>query len=555
MIEISVDAPQILNLGYQKLLSVLGKDEFTKNLKDRLNRLTNEAILRTSHVQSIGMKHPVPIELIYQPSRLGYEETASNSEKTYRFDELIDFSDSIVIQGGPGAGKTTLIHRLYQEFAKSQKSFPILFTLRREGAIKDLAAFVKAASKVKSISGTSRDIVWMADGYDELQRSERKQVSRLLTSLEEKGLGRFILTCRSHYEVVDLKARYLYVQPFKEQEAINYVTAFCRSYGATFDPVTFTRELKVRGFSDFLSSPLMLTLACILHTSRAQALPRNTLHLVKRALIVLSYQWDESKGVAREATEPVEAEERMNCLRRIAFEFESPTGTEEIALRETRKQLRLMHYSKVSPIKLLLETAQWYGLLVPTANGYWSFSHQTIYDFLAAEYWVDTGAFSQAISISTWNTRVAYAACMLNDCTRILISALKHAEGMEILIECLLNAAAFDQKAIAETLARRLSNPKFRNEHEQDIRNSDDGLVVTQILRDDFLRHASDDFLAAMVEIGNITTYGLGMSEILNRNLRFTRKIPEDLRAATFTVRRGRQVQLSFKGTQLLKSE
>jgi hypothetical protein len=553
MVEISIDADGAVAACSERLLAIFGQDEFTKNLKARVARLTQEGVADSRYVQSVGMKRPVPIELIYQPSRVASEELSARPGNSYSFDQLLDFTDSVVVQGAPGAGKTTLAHRLYRELLRSNRTCPLLFTLRRKESVEDLGALVESSRKLRSSVDSQRDIVWIADGYDELPRGDRKKVSRFLSHLERQGLGRFILTCRSHYEVIDLRARYLYVQPFSEQEAVEYIRAFCRTYGATFDPVEFARDLIDRGFADFLSNPLMLTLACILRTSRAQALPRHTLSLVRRALNVLTYEWDESKDVAREAAEPVEGEERIRCLKRIAFAFEKPTGSEEVALRETREQLRLMQYSKVNPSKLLRETAQWYGLFVPTASGEWSFSHKTIHDYLAAQHWVDTGAFSQAMTVSTWNTRVAYAACLLQDSTRLVIAALQRAEGMEMLIECLLNGAAFDQRAVAMALARRLVHARYRGQFQQSIAGSNESLVIKQVLPDDFLRFASEDFLSAMMEVDSVATFGLAMSEILRRNLRYTKLNSSDLRTATFTVVRGKQLKLVFRGDKLLE--
>lgn len=553
MIEFSIDVNDALARCYEKILKVFGRDEFSSNLQSRVCRLTKEAIEDSRFVQSVGMKRPVPIELIYQPSRLAAEEyTGRGASKYYTYDQLIDFPDSVIVQGAPGAGKTTLAHRIYLELLHSNAAHPFLFTLRRPESIEDLAALVESSKKLKTTADAHKDLVWIVDGYDELPRIGRRRVSRLLAQLVGQGLGRFILTCRSHYEVIDLKARYLYVQPFTITEAEEYIKSFCRSYGANFNASEFARELSERGFEDFLSSPLMLTLACILRTSPAQTLPRKTVNLVSRALEVLTYQWDESKFVSREAVEPVEGEERIKCLKRIAFAFESPSGSAELAQTEARKQLQLMHYSKVNPLKLLRETAQWYGIFVPAADGEWTFAHKTIHDYLAAQYWVETGAFNQALNISKWNTRVAYAACLISDATRVIVSSLQRSEGMEVLVECLLNGAAFDQASVAQALAKRLASNKFRGQFTIKLDGPSNAITAELQLPSDFVRHASNDFLAAMLETGNMAAYGLAMSEVQSRRLKYTKAMPTGVRDITFKVYRGTRPPIIFKNAQML---
>ena len=74
-----------------------------------------------------------------------------------------------------------------------------------------------------------------------------------------------------------------------------------------------------------------------------------------------------------------------------------------------------------------METARFYGILVPCEGG-WEFVHRTLHDFLAAQYWVETGEFARVTSYE-WNARTAYAACRMHDSTRILEAALASKDG------------------------------------------------------------------------------------------------------------------------------
>ena len=82
-----------------------------------------------------------------------------------------------------------------------------------------------------------------------------------------------------------------------------------------------------------------------------------------------------------------------------------------------------MQINRVNPDLVLQETAQFYGILVPSGDG-WEFVHRTIQDYLAAQHWVDSGGFSTRGSYE-WDTRTAYAGFrILGDATRVLEGAL-----------------------------------------------------------------------------------------------------------------------------------
>ena len=142
----------------------------------------------------------------------------------------------------------------------------------------------------------------------------------------------------------------------------------------------------------------------------------------------------------------------MLILKRIAHAAQSPFMREDRVANITRQALDKMQISKVNPEIVLQETAQFYGILVPAADG-WEFVHRTIQDFLAAQYWVDTGGFSARMHYE-WNTRTAYAACISGDATRVLEGALAAAEGLTCAIETLTNAPDFDNQKVSDALAR-----------------------------------------------------------------------------------------------------
>jgi hypothetical protein len=58
----------------------------------------------------------------------------------------------------------------------------------------------------------------------------------------------------------------------------------------------------------------MLALVCILKAGPMPSLPKNTVGLLRRAIDTLTFRWDESKGISREASVQLDGDERVRLL-------------------------------------------------------------------------------------------------------------------------------------------------------------------------------------------------------------------------------------------------
>lgn len=193
-------------------------------------------------------------------------------------------------------------------------------------------------------------------------------------------------------------------------------------------------ELAERGFAEFLSHPLLLTLACIIKTSSTSAQPRSGLRLLQRALdVLLTFQWDEQKNIDRQPSTRLDGRDRVTILQNIAFAAKSAYVLRQRAEETTRRQLALLGIDKVDPVQALMESARFYGILVPAEDGY-EFVHRTIHDFLAAQLWVETGEFARQVK-HEWNAGTGHAACLLRDATDVLKEPLAAPDGLPAATE------------------------------------------------------------------------------------------------------------------------
>jgi hypothetical protein len=93
---------------------------------------------------------------------------------------------------------------------------------------------------------------------------------------------------------------------------VRFVRVFLSAFAVIRqDAKVVVSQLEERGFAEFLSHPLLLTLACIVKTSSTSAQPRSGLRLLQRALDVLCFQWDEQKNIDRQPSTRLDGRERM----------------------------------------------------------------------------------------------------------------------------------------------------------------------------------------------------------------------------------------------------
>jgi hypothetical protein len=134
------------------------------------------------------MHSPVPLETIYQPTKIavepGFTLVRDKAGKTVERklpsspqspEELLKIPSDFAIIAGPGWGKTTLLHYFYLHILRTKEALPVLFTLRRKPAVEDLLRFVDELRKLKKIEKANR-LILLVDGYDEIS-SEHAETS------------------------------------------------------------------------------------------------------------------------------------------------------------------------------------------------------------------------------------------------------------------------------------------------------------------------------------------------------------------------------------------
>ena len=514
---IKLDA-SVLVYAAQKFLGLFDRDDESKGLSEWFKDLQRTALVQSQKVQCLGMRDPLPFDSIYQPTRLivgpdedipegdhyDYRDRVSRSivrgraynEKLISVDEFLRRDEDALIFSGPGWGKTTFLHHIFRKTFKNDDLLPVLITLRRPKALEDLEKYVEACARIQKKHRRACTLL-LVDGYDEVNSAERQRVSEALFKFQARGAGKFYLSCREYYEVSQLQAPEVRIDAFTRDDQVRFVGAFLSAFGVAQDPDIVVSQLESRGFTEFLSHPLLLTLACIARTSSSSQQPRSALRLLERALDVLCYQWDEQRSVDRQGTTTLDGHDRRTILKSIAYRAKAPFVPQQRAEENTRQQLSLMHQDRVDPRQALMEIARFYGILVPSDDGY-EFVHRTIHDFLAAQYWVESGEFAKQSNYE-WTARTGYAACLASDATDVLKQALAASGGLPTATEIIGNSASFNKQQIADALIQYYSQKDRVIEHQrskvESVQQEEANNFIKGSLADPFIRLANSIFL------------------------------------------------------------
>ena len=161
--------------------------------------------------------------------------------------------------------------------------------------------------------------------------------------------GRFYLTCRTFYDIYDLKVPRYQVLDLTEEDSINFVGAFSRYYDRPINAKALIDELKRRRLSEFAKHPLLLTLTCILKSGVRPDLPHNAVALLRRAFDTLTFRWDEQKGVRRQAVLPLDGDDRISCTMHIAYHMRTLQVRSDYVENLARQFMSLINVRGVDP--------------------------------------------------------------------------------------------------------------------------------------------------------------------------------------------------------------
>jgi hypothetical protein len=160
MSDLSIDLGESLPYLVEGFLEIIGKDAATQEVRRWFGELQKVGLEESSYVQAVGMHQPVPIEDMYQPTRLlwlskhltlvldGNRKDFELPDTPVAVDSFLNFPSNAIVLAGPGWGKTTFVKFVFVKYARSPKSnrIPVLFTLRRPNRLRKNAGGTRKLS-------------------------------------------------------------------------------------------------------------------------------------------------------------------------------------------------------------------------------------------------------------------------------------------------------------------------------------------------------------------------------------------------------------------------
>ena len=435
---------------WQKLLSKKAEgDDESRYLEwiIREHRLLSIAGLRTRAPVEVELER-VYVSLAVDPrslAKMGVEEEEARGEKLRPEDlpdslrrgeqkgitiaDALAFTDNgapgVVILGGPGTGKITLLKYLALTYAKglhgdrlgqSRSLLPLFVTLReirgdnRNQGLADYLTGVCEGVGCKVSPGffdkklRHGDCIILLDGLDEVaDETQRSQVAKWIrTQGNVYGNSPFIVTCRvAGFKEEYLPPRFLRldIEDFDEEDVKQFARNWCLAVEIML--LGDSDEARRRGEKagqDLIKAiqandrvkavavnPLMLSIIALVHRYRAR-LPERRVELYAECVDVLLGHWDEAKDM-KVSIPPGKSLQVLQPLALWMHQQKQGEKGDRVAHRDEIEPVIAPHLANIgleNVGELLNSIRDRSGLLVERGLDMFGFQHQTFQEYLAA---------------------------------------------------------------------------------------------------------------------------------------------------------------------------
>jgi len=329
------------------------------------------------------------------------------SEERQLWNEVVLKNPKLMVLGKPGVGKTTLLQYIAvhcDELYLQPKLIPVFVSLKtlaensRQADEVDLLGYIQkkycrnyvSESELETLLGYGR-LLFLLDGLDEIIENKLRTVIQKIHNLvDDYGENRFIVSCRKEFKAYKSNKfggfSFCKVAGFEEQQIEEFIKNWFneatvnaqneQSSQATqlIDKLRLPENQRIRELAD---TPLLLHLICLIFQNRGD-FPFKRVDLYKEAIDLLLEKWNQ---------------------------FNERTQIYDINLIEIKKALRQIatvnfeqgkyYLEEWEIIQFLEEGCQnWLnievlsGVLIKREWKTYTFSHQTLQEYLTAEEFV-----------------------------------------------------------------------------------------------------------------------------------------------------------------------
>ncbi|WP_227482441.1 NB-ARC domain-containing protein [Clostridioides sp. ES-S-0001-03] len=328
-----------------KVEEALGKQRSKKELKlieNKFNEYMERSYKNYIYMNTIVFRNQQKtIDDLYIPltvSKRNVFDSSYEEEEIYILinsykDDFLPKYKRVLLIDQAGMGKSTIAKYLYLSSINESKGIPILIELRRLSQEKDIIDFI-----MNEINGISEhfdkegvlkliergDFIFFLDGYDEINKEYKTQVTEKLQNFVDKaGNNTFLMTSREEDELLSFgNFQSFYIYPLKKEEAYNLI----KKYNDDNEEISRLLMKKIEEdknfeiIKEFLENPLMVSLLCESFKYK-QSIPHKKDAFYRQVYDALFEKHDYSKraGYYREKKSGLNLEEFHKILRTIGF--------------------------------------------------------------------------------------------------------------------------------------------------------------------------------------------------------------------------------------------
>lgn len=359
-------------------------------------------------------------ETYLYPRRSGRSPEATGMSERVSLNQVISQFPRLLILGGAGTGKTTLMQYLaLQALEQADGAIPILIRLRHlapeaeasfdlQASITQFLAPCERATSIVDHLCRNQAIWLLLDGWDEMAPSLQMPLTQQLQVLLDRHPSlQLIITSRPGGLTPALRGLIpMDLAEFAPHQVDRFVQRWFQAnepHGAEEWAGACLKALKISAhgrFQAFSLTPMLLHLICLVFWHHRQ-FPMQPGQLYQQALELLMGRWDQQRGVVRDRpfTLSMTVFDMLKLLSQIA------THTfERNQMLMPKTDLVMLIAQFLSPV---METAdpeqRWatsqhilqiltehYGILVEHAYETYSFSHLSFQEYLVARRWAIT---------------------------------------------------------------------------------------------------------------------------------------------------------------------
>jgi len=353
-----------------------------------------------------------------------------------RVETLLADTDRLLLTGGAGSGKTTLIQWIaYSSVTGTTDSsapqdwterVPFVVPLRRfvgaslptpqkfvEQIAPNLAEAMPAAWVHRTLAAGRGTV--LIDGLDEIPHSEREEARLWVRQLiRDFPNNKFLVTSRT----TAITKGWREEESFRQAELLPMEVGDIRAFIAHWHEATrqAVSQLQHAEIDDaersllgivrdrptiraLCTSPLLCALVCALHLQNGASLPSNRMDIYRTALEMLVHKRDSDRRLSVAAVE-IDFAERQIVLRSFAawlHENGTADATRSDFNDRVERTLPLLHRVKGSPQDLASFMLERSGVLREPVAGRVDFVHRTFLEYLAAAAIVDDNSIEKLI--------------------------------------------------------------------------------------------------------------------------------------------------------------